>query len=103
MMSHYFFVVKRRIKVADLYHFNDDGIYKYWHGINLRALAAYLAGILINVVGFAGAVGADVSLAAQRSECLPLCAHLSSFLTLTRVLVSQSTPSPSSPAGLPPP
>ncbi|KWU43940.1 NCS1 nucleoside transporter family [Rhodotorula sp. JG-1b] len=74
MMSHYFFVVKRRIKVADLYHFNDDGIYKYWHGINLRALAAYLAGILINVVGFAGAVGADVSLAAQRIYTL-------SFLT----------------------
>lgn len=70
MMSHYFFVVKRRIKVADLYHFGDDGIYKYWKGMNLRALVAYLAGILINVVGFAGAVGAEVPLAAQRSESL---------------------------------
>ncbi|POY76434.1 hypothetical protein BMF94_0633 [Rhodotorula taiwanensis] len=66
MMSHYFFVVRRRIKVADLYTFSKDGIYHYSCGFNLRAFAAYVAGIMINVVGFAGAVGAKVPLAAER-------------------------------------
>ncbi|GAA6021414.1 hypothetical protein JCM8202_006361 [Rhodotorula sphaerocarpa] len=66
MMSHWFFVVRGRVKVADLYHFERDGIYRYYYGFNLRAYAAYIAGIAINVVGFAGAVGQKVPLAAER-------------------------------------
>lgn len=68
MMSHWFFVVRGRVKVADLYHFERDGIYRYYYWFNFRAYAAYIAGIAINVVGFAGAVGQKVPLAAERSE-----------------------------------
>jgi len=41
--------------VADLYDPSKTSWYHYFHGINPRAYAAYIAGILINVVGFAGA------------------------------------------------
>ncbi|KAM0750161.1 NCS1 nucleoside transporter family [Meredithblackwellia eburnea MCA 4105] len=64
LMSHYYVVAKRRIKVDDLY--TMDGVYRYWNGINPRAYAAYIAGIAINVTGFAGAVGTPVPLAATR-------------------------------------
>lgn len=39
---------------------------RYWYcwGINFRAYAAYICGIAINVVGFAGAVGTPVPMAA---------------------------------------
>ncbi|PWN46507.1 hypothetical protein IE53DRAFT_391311, partial [Violaceomyces palustris] len=40
--------------------------YRYTGGFNLRAFAAYLAGIAISVTGFAGVLGANVSLAAER-------------------------------------
>ncbi|KAI5294502.1 hypothetical protein KEM52_003865 [Ascosphaera acerosa] len=38
--------------------------YRYFYGISLRAYAAYISGILINIVGFAGAVGATVPIGA---------------------------------------
>ncbi len=44
----------------ELYSASSDGLYYYTYGINWRAYVAYIAGILINVVGFAGAVGAHV-------------------------------------------
>ncbi|GAA6016753.1 hypothetical protein JCM10207_003241 [Rhodosporidiobolus poonsookiae] len=66
MICHYFLVSKQRIKVADLYTTSKDGLYQYKWGINFRAVAAYLSGLLMNVVGFAGAVGTPVPLAATR-------------------------------------
>lgn len=54
LISHYYIIAKRRIKVADLY--TTSGMYHYFHGVNLRAYAAYFAGVAINVVGFAGVV-----------------------------------------------
>jgi NCS1 family nucleobase:cation symporter-1 len=41
--------------VADLYDPSKQSWYHYLYGINPRAYVAYIAGILINVVGFAGA------------------------------------------------
>jgi NCS1 family nucleobase:cation symporter-1 len=41
--------------VADLYDPSAKSWYHYSYGINIKAYAAYIAGILINVVGFAGA------------------------------------------------
>ncbi|KAJ7211246.1 permease for cytosine/purines, uracil, thiamine, allantoin-domain-containing protein [Mycena pura] len=64
MVTEYYVVRKGHYRVADLYHSRRDGWYWYTYGINLRAYAAYIAGILINVVGFAGATGHAVPLAA---------------------------------------
>ncbi|ORY84681.1 NCS1 nucleoside transporter family [Leucosporidium creatinivorum] len=66
MISHYYVVAQRKLKVDDLYTLSKGGIYHYFHGFNLRAYAAYIAGIAINVVGFAGAVGTPVPIAATR-------------------------------------
>jgi len=61
-MSHYYsqiteyYIIRRgHYRVADLYHARKDGWYWYTWGVNFRAYVAYIAGILINVVGFAGA------------------------------------------------
>ncbi|KAK0482212.1 permease for cytosine/purines, uracil, thiamine, allantoin-domain-containing protein [Armillaria novae-zelandiae] len=66
MITEYYVVRKGHYRVSDLYHSGKDGWYYYTFGINLRAYAAYIAGILINVVGFAGATGRNVPIAATR-------------------------------------
>ncbi|KAJ7823964.1 permease for cytosine/purines, uracil, thiamine, allantoin-domain-containing protein [Mycena olivaceomarginata] len=66
MITEYYLIRKGHYRVADLYHTRRDGWYWYTYGINFRAYAAYIAGILINVVGFAGATGRAVPLAATR-------------------------------------
>ncbi|PIL23546.1 transporter [Ganoderma sinense ZZ0214-1] len=66
MITDYYLVHKGHYSVADLYHSRKDGWYAYTYGINFRAYAAYISGILINVVGFAGATGRTVPLAATR-------------------------------------
>jgi NCS1 family nucleobase:cation symporter-1 len=52
------------MNVKELYSRRRDGPYYYTLGINWRAYSAYIAGILINVVGFAGAVGETVPIGA---------------------------------------
>ncbi|KIK52903.1 hypothetical protein GYMLUDRAFT_77689 [Collybiopsis luxurians FD-317 M1] len=66
MVTEYYFIRKGHYRVADLYDAKRDGWYWYTWGINFRAYAAYIAGILINVVGFAGATGRAVPIAATR-------------------------------------
>ncbi|GAA6062412.1 hypothetical protein JCM10212_006047 [Sporobolomyces blumeae] len=66
MISHYWVVAKQKVKTDDLYTLSRDGAYHYWHGFNLRAFAAYVAGIAPNLPGFVGAVGHDVPMAATR-------------------------------------
>ncbi|KAJ7485294.1 permease for cytosine/purines, uracil, thiamine, allantoin-domain-containing protein [Mycena latifolia] len=66
MITEYYVVHKGHYRVADLYHARRDGWYWYTYGINFRAYIAYIAGIMINVVGFAGATGRTVPLAATR-------------------------------------
>lgn len=55
---------KGYLQIRDLYSPTKTGPYYYNFGINWRAYVAYIAGILINVVGFAGAVGASVPIGA---------------------------------------
>ncbi|BGO94377.1 hypothetical protein NBRC10512_002075 [Rhodotorula toruloides] len=84
MIAHYYLVARRRVKVADLYSLEHESIYRYMYGFNLRAFAAYIAGILINVVGFAGAIGRTVPYAAQRIYDLSfLCGFSVSALVYT--------------------
>ncbi|KAI0052082.1 NCS1 nucleoside transporter family [Auriscalpium vulgare] len=66
MITEYFLIRRGHYRVPDLYSARKDGWYYYTYGINFRAYAAYISGILINVVGFAGATGRTVPLAATR-------------------------------------
>ncbi|KAJ3768492.1 permease for cytosine/purines, uracil, thiamine, allantoin-domain-containing protein [Lentinula raphanica] len=66
MVMEYYFIRKGHYRMKDLYDTRRDGWYWYTYGINFRAYAAYIAGILINVVGFAGATGRTVPIAATR-------------------------------------
>lgn len=43
LISHFYVVAGRKIKVDDLY--SMEGCYRYTYGINFRAYAAYIAGI----------------------------------------------------------
>jgi NCS1 family nucleobase:cation symporter-1 len=52
------------LQTRDLYSDLKSGPYYYTWGVSWRGYAAYIAGILINVVGFAGAVGASVPVGA---------------------------------------
>ncbi|KAG6097445.1 hypothetical protein E4U30_000633 [Claviceps sp. LM220 group G6] len=60
MSTDYYVVRKGYLNVKGLYDARKTGPYYYTFGINSRAYTAYVAGILINVVGFAGAIGKDV-------------------------------------------
>lgn len=60
MVCDYYFVRKGYLQVRDLYSATKTGPYYFTFGVHWRAYAAYIAGILINVVGFAGAVGQKV-------------------------------------------
>ena len=68
MVCDYYFVRKGYLQTKDLYSARKDGPYWYTLGFNWRGYAAYIAGILINVVGFAGAVGNKVPAGATYSE-----------------------------------
>ncbi len=55
VFADYFILKKGFLKLRDLYVADNSSDYYYWHGINLRAYAAYICGILPNIVGFVGA------------------------------------------------
>jgi NCS1 family nucleobase:cation symporter-1 len=60
MICDYYFVRRGYLEVKELYDGRKTGPYYFTWGIHWRAYAAYIGGILINVVGFAGAVGTKV-------------------------------------------
>lgn len=64
MATEYWFVRKGHYNVDDLYVTRKGSWYWYNYGFNPRAYAAYVAGIAINVVGFAGDTGTPVPVAA---------------------------------------
>lgn len=64
MISDYYFVRKGYLEIKNLYSAKKSGPYFFRYGIHWRAYVAYIAGILINVVGFAGAVGTKVPIGA---------------------------------------
>ena len=65
MLCDYYWVRKGYLRVKDLYNARRKGPYFYIYGVNPRAYGAYIAGILINVVGFAGDIGKTVPIGAQ--------------------------------------
>lgn len=60
----YYLVRKGYLEIKELYDARKTGPYFFTWGIHWRAYAAYISGILINVVGFAGAIGRDVPVGA---------------------------------------
>lgn len=56
MVSDYYFVRRGYYQIKDLYSAKKTGPYYYTLGFNWRAYTAYIAGIVINIVGFVGAV-----------------------------------------------
>jgi nucleobase:cation symporter-1, NCS1 family len=60
MCSDYYLVRRGYLEVKELYDGRKTGPYYFTYGIHWRAYVAYIAGILINVVGFAGAIGRPV-------------------------------------------
>lgn len=64
MIIDYYFVRKGYLQIRDLYSAEKDGPYYGTLGIQWRGYVAYICSILINVVGFAGAVGTDVPIGA---------------------------------------
>ncbi|KAF2011225.1 uracil permease [Aaosphaeria arxii CBS 175.79] len=66
MVCDYYVVRKGYLEAKNLYSGKKTGPYYFFYGFHLRAYAAYIAGILINVVGFAGAIGREVPEAAKR-------------------------------------
>lgn len=56
MVSDYYWVRKGYYQIKDLYSAKRTGPYYYTLGFNWRAYAAYIAGIVINIVGFVGAI-----------------------------------------------
>jgi NCS1 family nucleobase:cation symporter-1 len=64
MVCDYYFVRRGYLEIKELYDGRKTGPYYYTFGIHWRAYVAYIAGIMINVVGFAGAVGTEVPIGA---------------------------------------
>ncbi|KAI1436352.1 permease for cytosine/purines, uracil, thiamine, allantoin-domain-containing protein [Xylaria sp. CBS 124048] len=56
MICDYYLVRRGYLKVKELYDARKSGSYYFAYGVNWRAYAGYLAGILVNIVGFVGAV-----------------------------------------------
>ncbi|MCJ1445979.1 MAG: hypothetical protein MMC23_006484 [Stictis urceolatum] len=64
ILSDYYLVRKGYLQIKDLYSAQSAGPYYYSLGFHLRGYAAYIAGILINIVGFVGAIGKPVPMGA---------------------------------------
>ncbi|KAF3398531.1 hypothetical protein F1880_006373 [Penicillium rolfsii] len=65
MICDYYIVRKGYLDIKALYSGRKTDPYYYTLGFSWRAYAAYFAGIMINIVGFAGAVGQEVPVGAQ--------------------------------------
>ncbi|KAK0391386.1 hypothetical protein NLU13_0886 [Sarocladium strictum] len=64
MVCDYYLVRKGYLELKELYDGRKSGPYYFTLGCNWRAYAAYICGILINVVGFAGEIGQEVPIGA---------------------------------------
>ncbi|KAL9612019.1 MAG: hypothetical protein Q9167_003385, partial [Letrouitia subvulpina] len=56
----YYFVRKGYLQIRDLYSARPSSPYYYSFGFSWRGYTAYICGILINIVGFVGAIGKKV-------------------------------------------
>lgn len=67
MLAHYFVISKGYLAIEpDLYTSSKQGIYHYTAGLNWRAYAAYVIGIVPNFYGFLGNIGVPITTTATR-------------------------------------
>ncbi|KAH7384095.1 uracil permease [Phaeosphaeria sp. MPI-PUGE-AT-0046c] len=66
MICDYYWVRKGYLQIKDLYSGKKNGPYYYTFGFHWRGYVAYVFGVLINIVGFVGAIGKQVPVGAQR-------------------------------------
>jgi NCS1 family nucleobase:cation symporter-1 len=64
MICDYYLVRKGYFDIKALYSARAQDPYFYWFGWSWRGYAAYICGILINMVGFVGAIGKPVPIGA---------------------------------------
>ena len=64
MICDYYVVRKGYLQIKDLYSARRSGPYYYLFGFSWHGYVAYIAGILINIVGFVGAIGVEVPIGA---------------------------------------
>jgi NCS1 family nucleobase:cation symporter-1 len=60
IISDYYVVRRGYLQIKDLYSAKRSSPYYFWFGFHWRGYTAYIAGILINIVGFVGAIGKPV-------------------------------------------
>ncbi|KAH8818372.1 permease for cytosine/purines, uracil, thiamine, allantoin-domain-containing protein [Hyaloscypha sp. PMI_1271] len=60
IISDYYVVRRGYLQIKDLYSAKKNSPYYFWFGFHWRGYTAYIAGILINIVGFVGAIGKQV-------------------------------------------
>ncbi|KAJ5497610.1 hypothetical protein N7463_009597 [Penicillium fimorum] len=65
MASDYYLVRRGFLDMQALYSAKRDGLYYGTFGVSWHGYAAYICGILISIVGFAGAVGVNVPMGAK--------------------------------------
>lgn len=65
IISDYYFVRRGYLQIKELYSARRSSPYYFWYGFHWRGYAAYIAGILPNIVGFVGAIGKVVPKGAQ--------------------------------------
>jgi NCS1 family nucleobase:cation symporter-1 len=65
MVSDYYLVRKGFLDIQALYSAERDGPYYGTFGVSWHGYAAYISGILVNIVGFAGAIGVNVPIGAK--------------------------------------
>lgn len=65
IITDYYFVRKGYLELRELYSARKRSPYYFTFGFSWRGFTAYISGILVNIVGFAGAVGANVPIGAQ--------------------------------------
>lgn len=64
MVSDYYIVRKGYLDIKQLYSAHPDGPYYGFFGFSWKGYTAYFCGLLINMVGFVGAVGVKVPMGA---------------------------------------
>jgi len=60
IISDYYVVRRGYLQIKDLYSAKRSSPYYFWFGFHWRGYTVYIAGILINIVGFVGAIGKPV-------------------------------------------
>lgn len=65
MICDYYIVRKGYLDIRSLYSARKTDPYYYTFGFSWRAYTAYFCGIIVNIVGFVGAVGYKVPIGAQ--------------------------------------